>query len=259
MLRFAANLSMLFQEHSFLNRFNAASKEGFEFVEFLFPYGYHVNDLKSALDEHGLRQVLFNLPPGDWDAGERGIACLPSRKDEFRRGLELAMRYAVDLQVPQINCLAGLQPLDIPESLAMDTFLENLDFAANQLASINVKLVFEAINSRIDMPGFFIDTLDKSRHVLRALNNPNIGFQFDLYHMQIMHGDLIKNLQAMWHDVSHIQFADTHGRHEPGTGDIDFESVFTEIKHLGYEGFVSAEYRPKTDTVSSLEWLRTFN
>lgn len=259
MLNFAANLSMLFQEHSFLNRFHAASEQGFKFVEYLFPYDYKVDDLKSALDDNGLKQVLFNLPPGDWDAGERGIACLPSRKDEFKKGLELAMQYAIELQVPQVNCLAGLQPSDLSESLAMDTLLENLDFAANQLASINVKLVFEAINSRIDMPGFFIDTIDKSQHVLRTLNNPNIGFQFDLYHMQIMHGDLLKNLQSMWPDVAHIQFADTMGRHEPGTGDIDFETIFKEIERHEYQGFVGAEYRPKADTVSSLEWLRTFN
>jgi hydroxypyruvate isomerase len=259
MLNFAANISMLFQEHEFMNRFHAASEQGFEFVEYLFPYDYQVSDLRSALDENGLKQVLFNLPPGDWDAGERGIACLPSRTDEFKKGLELAMQYAVALQVPQINCLAGLLPSDLSESLAMDTLLENLDFAANQLASINVKLVFEAINSQIDMPGFFIDTLEKSQHVLRTLNNPNIGFQFDLYHMQIMHGDLLKNLQTMWPDIAHIQFADTQGRHEPGTGDIDFQAVFTEIKKHRYQGFVSAEYRPKTDTVSSLEWLRTFN
>lgn len=259
MLNFAANLSMLFQEHSFLDRFRAASEQGFDFVEYLFPYDHKVDDLKSALNDNGLKQVLFNLPPGDWDAGERGIACLPSRKDEFKKGLELAMQYAVDLQVPQINCLAGLLPSDLSETLAMETFLENLDFAANQLASINVKLVFEAINSRIDMPGFFIDTLDKSRDVLRALNNPNIGFQFDLYHMQIMHGDLLKNLNTMWPDITHIQFADTPGRHEPGTGEIDFKTVFNEIRKKDYRGFVSAEYRPKTDTVSSLEWLRTFN
>lgn len=259
MLKFAANLTMLFQEYAFLNRFQAASEQGFKFVEYLFPYDYQVNDLKSALNDNDLKQVLFNLPPGDWNAGERGIACLPTRKDEFRKGLELAMQYASDLQVPQVNCLAGLKPAELEDSLAMDTFLENLDYAANQLASINVKLVFEAINSRIDMPGFFIDTIEKSQHVLRTLNNPNIGFQFDLYHMQIMHGDLVKTLQIMWPEVAHIQFADTNGRHEPGTGEIEFEAVFNEIRHRGYQGFVSAEYRPKTDTVSSLEWLRTFN
>lgn len=259
MLKFAANLTMLFQEHAFLDRFRAASNEGFSFVEYLFPYEYSSSALKSALDDANLKQVLFNLPPGNWSDGERGIACLPDRQDEFRKGVEQAMVYAEALQVPQINCLAGLKPAHLSEAEAMDTFLKNLDYAANQLASIDVKLVFEAINSRVDMPGFFIDTIDKSREVLAALDHPNIGFQFDLYHMQIMHGDLLTNLDLMWDDISHIQFADTLGRHEPGTGDINFKDVFQRLEERGYSGFVSAEYLPKEDTVSSLGWLRSFN
>ena len=259
MLKFAANLTMLFQEHAFLDRFKAASTEGFRFVEYLFPYEYSASVLKSSLDEANLKQILFNLPPGNWAGGERGIACLPNRQNEFKKGVEQAMIYAEALQVPQINCLAGLKPAHLSDTEAMETFLKNLDYAATQLASINVKLVFEAINSRVDMPGFLIDTIDKSREVLTSLNHPNIGFQFDLYHMQIMHGDLLTNLDLMWDDISHIQFADTSGRHEPGTGDINFKEVFQGLEKRGYSGFVSAEYLPKEDTVSSLGWLRTFN
>lgn len=255
MPKFAANLSMLFKEHAFLDRFEAASTAGFNYIEYLFPYDYPAQELQQRLSEHALKQVLFNLPPGDWNKGERGIACLPDRQDEFKHGVEDAIRYAEQLDVKQINCLAGLCPSMLDQQLAWNTLCENVSYAADQLASAGINLVVEAINSKVDMPGFFLDTLDKSSRLLKDLNHPNLGFQFDLYHMQIMHGDLITSLERAWPDIAHIQFADTPGRHEPGTGTIDFTQIFKYLDDRGYQGYVSAEYLPKTDTVSSLAWL----
>lgn len=259
MPKFAANLSMLFQEHAFLDRFEAASNSGFRHVEYLFPYDYRPEALKELLDQHYLEQVLFNLPPGDWSKGERGIACLPNRRDEFKRGVEQAIHYAEILQVPRVNCLAGILPTNHSNSEAWDCLLDNIEYAADQLKSVDIKLVVEAINSKVDMPGFCLDTIEKSQTLLSQLNHENLGFQFDLYHMHIMHGDLVRSLDQIWPDIAHVQFADSPGRHEPGTGDIDFSTTFKHLDKQGYQGFVSAEYLPKDDTVSSLAWLRTFN
>lgn len=259
MLNFAANLTMLFQEHDFLDRFDAAHKAGFNYVEYLFPYAYTPHELKGRLDQHQVKQVLFNLPPGNWDAGERGIACLPKRVNEFKHGVDQAITYAEVLEVPRLNCLSGLKPGDLEDNQAFDTFVSNLDYAATQLESAGIELVFEAINSKVDMPGFFADTLDISQRILSEVNHPNLGFQFDLYHMQIMHGALVPLLQAHWNSIKHIQFADTPGRHEPGTGTINFSEVFRYLEQANYSGFVSAEYIPKADTVASLGWLQTFN
>lgn len=259
MPKFAANLSMLFQEHAFLDRFEAASNSGFRHIEYLFPYDYRSEALKELLDQHHLEQVLFNLPPGDWNKGERGVACLPNRRDEFKRGVEQAIHYAEVLKVPRVNCLAGILPTDHSSSEAWDCLIENVEYAADQLKSVGIKLVVEAINSKIDMPGFCLDTIEKSQALLNQLNHENLGFQFDLYHMHTMHGDLIRSLDQIWQDIAHVQFADSPGRHEPGTGDIDFSTAFEHLDKQGYTGFVSAEYRPKDDTVSSLAWLRTFN
>jgi len=259
MPKFAANLTMLFQELPFLERFAAASDAGFNYVEYLFPYAYDAQQLKRLLDENALQQVLFNLPPGDWDSGERGIACLPDRQDEFKAGVDSAIHYAHALNVEQVNCLAGLLPSHLDESQAWEVFAENINYAATRLQQANVRLVVEAINSKVDMPGFFLDTIEKSKRLLTELKHPNLGFQFDLYHMHIMHGDLIASLNEIWPFIQHIQFADAPGRHQPGTGNINLAEAILYLDQKGYQGFVSAEYIPKEDTVGSLAWLRTFN
>jgi len=255
MPRFAANLTMLFTEVEFLDRFALAARSGFSGVEFLFPYAYAASDITERLQQHGLTQVLFNLPPGNWDAGERGIACLPDRVDEFRRGVELALQYATALGCAQLNCLAGLKPDHVSNEMAWQTLRENVRYAAEMLEPHGVTLMLEAINSRIDMPGFFLDSSAKVRALIDEVQHPNIKFQYDIYHMQIMEGDIIRRLQELHPYIGHIQFADNPGRHEPGTGELNFPVIFKALDTIGYKGWVSAEYRPGKSTLESLSWL----
>ncbi len=255
MPRFAANLTMLFTEVSFLERFRKAKEHGFDYVEFLFPYEWPSDVLRKHLDEFSLQQVLFNLPPGNWAKGERGIACHPDRSEEFKKGVDLAIRYAHDLGVHQINCLAGLKPENVSSEEANQTLLENLNFAADQLAKEDIRLLIEPINSRIDMPGFFLDTMDKAFSLLSKLGNDNLRLQFDFYHMQIMHGDVIRLFQTHQEQIAHIQFADNPGRHEPETGELNYDNIFAAIDNSPYSGWVSAEYRPAKSTPDSLSWF----
>ncbi|MGB2249043.1 MAG: hydroxypyruvate isomerase [Alcanivorax sediminis] len=255
MPRFAANLTMLFNEQPFLDRFHAAAQAGFRGVEYLFPYDWEASELAGKLEQHGLEQVLFNLPPGDWEGGERGIACLPDRIEEFREGVFEALEYAKALGCPRINCLAGLQPATMPDQVAFETLVENLRFAADILAADDIMLTVEAINSRVDMPGFFLDTSRAAMAAIEEAGRDNLRLQFDIYHMQVMEGDLCRSLSELCPHIGHIQFADNPGRHEPGTGEIRFDHVFAHIDSLDYDGWVSAEYRPLTDTKSSLGWF----
>ena len=256
MPRFAANLSLLFTELPFLDRFAAAADAGFQGVEYLFPYDWPASSLAEKLQQHHLTQVLFNLPPGDWQAGERGIACLPDRVEEFREGVFQALEYAEVLDCQRMNCLAGIRPDSLPADVAFQTLVENLRFAADLLAAKGMTLTVEAINSKVDMPGFFVDTSLAAMTVIEAAGRENIRFQFDLYHMQIMEGDLCRSLSRLCPHIGHIQFADNPGRHEPGTGEIHFDRVFAHLDALDYQGWVSAEYRPQQDTETSLGWFR---
>jgi len=256
MPRFAANLSMLFTELPFLDRFAAAAEAGFQGVEFLFPYDWPATTLAETLRQHHLTQVLFNLPPGDWQAGERGIACLPDRVEEFREGVFQALEYADALDCQRINCLAGIRPASLPFDVAFQTLVENLRFAADLLAAKGITLTVEAINSKVDMPGFLLDTSSTAMAAIDAAGRDNIRLQFDLYHMQIMEGDLCRSLSRLCPHIGHIQFADSPGRHEPGSGEIHFDTVFAHIDALDYQGWVSAEYRPLGDTEASLDWFR---
>lgn len=255
MPHFAANLSLLYTELPFLDRFAAAAADGFHGVEYLFPYPWPPEELAQRLQAHDLTQVLFNLPPGNWDAGERGIACLPDRVEEFRQGVGQAIVYAQGLNCRRINCLAGLKPEALSDELARETLIANLRWAARQLAAEGVTLMVEAINSRVDMPGFFLDTAEKTLSVIEAAGESNIRLQYDLYHMQIMSGDLIRSLHQYLPQIGHVQFADNPGRHEPGTGEINFNRIFNALDDMGYSGWVSAEYHPSAATSASLSWL----
>lgn len=256
MPRFAANLAMLFTEQPFLERFSAAANAGFQGVEYLFPYEWPMDTLAHKLQAHSLTQVLFNLPSGDWAAGERGIACLPDRVEEFREGVFQALEYARALDCQRLNCLAGLRPASLPFDVAFQALVENLRFAADLLAARGMTLMVEAINSKVDMPGFFLDTSLTAMAAIDAAGRDNIRLQFDLYHMQIMEGDLCRSLSRLCPHIGHIQFADNPGRHEPGSGEIHFDTVFAHIDALDYQGWVSAEYRPRKNTVTSLDWFR---
>ncbi|MHA7926928.1 MAG: hydroxypyruvate isomerase [Marinobacter sp.] len=255
MPRFAANLSMLFTEVDFPERFAMARAAGFEGVEYLFPYAYPKELLSQMLSDNQLTQVLFNLPPGDWEAGERGIACLPDRVEEFRAGVDRAIEYARALGCRQLNCLAGPKPASIADDIAWQTLVDNVAWAAARLADEGITLCLEAINSRVDMPGFVLDTSGKVLELIEEVDVDNVRLQYDLYHMQIMEGDLVRSMECLLPWIGHIQFADNPGRHEPGTGEINFSNVFEAIDALGYDGWVSAEYRPTGATSDSLGWF----
>ena len=255
MPKFAANLSMLFTEQPFLERFKAASEHGFEFIEYLFPYEWPAELLAKQLQRHKLQQVLFNLPPGNWGAGERGIACLPDRIAEFETGIDQAINYAKILGVTQVNCLAGLAPKHIEHRILWQTFCSNIDYAAQRFQEHGITLLIEPINSKVDMPHFFIDTLEKVLNIISELKHSNIKIQFDIYHMQIMQGNIIRSLEKHLTSIAHIQFADNPGRHEPGTGELNFNTIFKYLDKLNYTGYVSAEYVPLQNTSRSLHWF----
>ncbi|WP_342631394.1 hydroxypyruvate isomerase [Marinobacter alkaliphilus] len=259
MPRFVANLSMLFTEVPFLERFARARAAGFTAVEYLFPYDWPAEQLAEQLWEQGLTQVLFNLPPGDWQAGERGIACLPDRVEEFRAGVDQGIAYTRVLGNRQLNCLAGLKPADLDEQTAWETLVANVQYAADRFAEAGLTLCLEAINSRVDMPGFMLDTTGKVMALIEELDADNVRLQYDVYHMQIMEGDVIRTMECLLPWIGHIQFADNPGRHEPGTGEINFSNVFAALDRMGYQGWVSAEYRPSLETEDTLSWFRSAN
>ena len=255
MPRFAANLTMLFNELPFLERFEAAAQAGFDAVEFLFPYPYAIADLKDRLNANGLALVLHNLPAGDWDAGERGIACLPDRRGEFRDGVARAIEYASALGVPQVNCLAGKAPAGIDDAALHETFVGNLRHAAAELQRANIKLLIEPINT-FDIPGFYLNRTAQALALIAEVGSDNLFVQYDLYHAQRMEGELIATLQKHLARIAHIQLADNPGRHEPGTGEINYANVFKALDRLGYRGWVGCEYKPATTTEAGLGWLR---
>jgi hydroxypyruvate isomerase len=247
MPRFAANLTFLFGEHPFLERFAAARAAGFTRVEYMFPYDYDAGELRALLDEHGLDQVQFNLPAGDWAAGDRGIAADPARVDEFRAGVEQALTYARALEVSRINCLAGKRG-------DRDTLVANVRHAAQRLAEDGRTLLVEPVNTR-DVPGFLVATNGEAIRLMDEVGAPNLQLQFDIYHTQVMEGDLVNRLRALLSRIGHVQLADNPGRHQPGTGEIDFAFVLGELDAMGYDGVVGLEYVPEPDTLTSLSWL----
>ena len=252
---FAANLTMLFNEVPFMERFARAAEAGFRFVEYLFPYEYPAQDLKAQLDRHGLRQVLFNLPAGDWARGDRGIASDPGRIEAFRGGVAQAVDYALALGVGQVNCLAGKRVPGVTDAAHLETLAGNLKHAARELAGHGLRLLVEPIN-HFDMPGFLINRSDQALALLETVGEPNVFLQFDVYHAQREEGELAATLRNHLARIGHIQVADNPGRHQPGTGEINYPFLFAEMDRLGYRGHVGLEYIPSPDTASSFGWMK---
>jgi len=253
MPRFAANLTMLFNEVPFLDRFERAAKAGFEAVEFLFPYAHRPQEIASRLESHGLKLVLHNLPAGDWDAGERGIACHPDRVDDFRAGVGRAIEYAQALGVPQLNCLAGKAPAGIDDATLRRTLVGNLRFAAAELKRAGLRLLVEPINT-YDIPGFYVNRTEQALAILDEVGADNAFVQYDIYHAQRMEGELAATLQKHLARIGHVQLADNPGRHEPGTGEINYRWLFAHIDRIGYTGWIGCEYKPAADTEAGLGW-----
>lgn len=256
MPKFAANLTMLFNEVPFLERFAAARAAGFEAVEYLFPYAYDKNELAGLLKTHCLKQVLHNLPAGNWDGGERGIACHPDRVEEFRAGVDKAIDYATALGCPQVNCLAGKVPAGVTREQAHATFVANLKFAADKLKKAGLRLLVEPINS-YDIPGFFLNYTAQAAAILEEVGSDNLYIQYDLYHAQRMEGELAATVQKHLARIAHVQLADNPGRNEPGTGEMNYPFLFRHLEAIGYTGWIGCEYKPKTTTVEGLGWIKT--
>ncbi|MBK8889181.1 MAG: hydroxypyruvate isomerase [Dechloromonas sp.] len=255
MPKFAANLSLLFTDVPFCERFARATAAGFTGVEYLFPYEYPASDIADWLRANDLEQVLFNLSAGDWAAGERGLACLPHRQGEFAESVEQALGYAVALDCRRLHCMAGLRPAGASEAELTEAFVANLRFAADRLATVGVTVMIEPINSRVDMPGYWLDDVAKGFRLLEAVDRSNVKLQYDIYHAQIIAGDLARTLEANIHRIGHVQIADNPGRHEPGSGEINYPFVFGLLDRLGYDGWVGCEYKPLTTTEAGLGWL----
>ncbi len=257
MPKFNANLTMLFNEVDFLDRFEAAAQAGFKGVEYLFPYPYPKQQLVERLKKHGLTQVLHNLPAGDWAAGERGIAVIPGREGEFQDGVGQAIEYATALNCKQVNCLAGIPPQGAAADKVRQTFVANLAFAADKLQGAGIRLLIEPCNTR-DIPGFYLNRTQQALEVMREVGSANLFLQYDIYHMQIMEGDLAPTIERNLGSIRHLQLADNPGRNEPGTGEIHYPFLFGFIDRLGYDGWIGCEYKPKGKTVDGLAWVKPY-
>ncbi|OJA77649.1 hydroxypyruvate isomerase [Burkholderia ubonensis] len=257
MPRFAANLSMMYNEYAFLERFAAAAHDGFKAVEYLFPYNFAAEDIREHLDQHGLTQALFNAPPGDWAAGERGIASLPGREDEFRRSIDTALDYARVLGNTKLHVMAGLIAPGQDRARHRATYVANLAHAAQAAFAHGITILVEPINQR-DMPGYFISRQDDAHAICAEVRAPNLKVQFDCYHCQIVEGDLAMKLKRDFTGIGHIQIAGVPERHEPDLGELNYPYLFDLIDALGYDGWIGCEYRPKAGTSNGLGWLKPY-
>ncbi len=257
MFKFAANLSLLFTEVPFMERFNAAKRAGFNYVEFMFPYDYEIDEIKKKLEKNDLKLILFNLPCGNWEKGDRGTAVNPNRRKEFREGVKKAAAVASVLGVPQINCLVGNKCTDFSEEEVRKNLIENLGYAAEELGRNNIKLLIEAVN-HINMPDFAIHKVKDAVELIYEVNNPNIFLQYDVYHAAKEKEDQKFILENYFDKTAHIQVADSPDRHQPGTGNIDYKYIFNFIKNSDYKGYISMEYVPDPDTLTSLKWIDKF-
>ena len=257
MPKFCANLTMLWNELDFTDRFAAAARAGFKGVEYLFPYNHDKNRLAEQLRQHRLTQVLHNLPAGNWAQGERGIACHPRRVAEFQDGVGKAIEYAQALGCKQVNCLAGIRPSQVDPGLARETYIRNLQFAAPLLHDAGIKLLIEPVNTR-DIPGFFLNNSKQAFDIIKAVGSDNLFLQYDIYHAQVMEGDLARTIEANLALIPHLQLADNPGRNEPGTGEINYPFLFQHIDRIGYGGWIGCEYKPKTTTDAGLGWIKPY-
>jgi 2-dehydrotetronate isomerase len=257
MPHFAANLSLMYVELPFLDRFAAAARDGFTAVEFLFPYEHEAEDLAARLQANGLTQALFNLPPGDWAAGDRGMACQPGREAEFAAGLEQALRYAKATGCQRLHAMAGLLPAGVSPERARAVYVDNLRIAARRCAAHGVTLLIEPINTR-DMPGYFLNYQQQAHDMVAEVGDSHLKVQMDWYHCQIMEGDVCRRLEKHFAGVGHIQIAGVPDRHEPDEGELHHPYLFDRLDALGYEGFVGCEYRPRAGTSAGLGWLRRY-
>lgn len=257
MPKFSANLSMLFTEADFMDRFERSARAGFKAVEYMFPYAYEAERLREKLEQYALKQVLFNLPAGDWEKGERGIAVMLDRVEEFKGGVEKALRYAKALGCPRVNCLVGLTPSGISEETVRKTLVANLRYAAETLGKEQINLLVEALNTR-DIPGSYLTHTAQVVSLLSEVGSPNLFIQYDIYHMQVMEGNLTLTIRENLERIGHIQLADNPGRHEPGTGEINYANLFRFIDEAGYKGFIGCEYRPAGKTEDGLDWLKPY-
>lgn len=258
MPRFSANLSMLFTEVPFLDRFAAAAKGGFKGVEYVGPYDYPPEQIAELLHSNGLTQVLFNMPAGNWSAGERGLGCLPDRVGEFQDSVETTIRYAKALGTSQVNCLSGVKPNDVSAEKAEETFIANLRFAAEQLKAAGVLLISEPINF-YDMPGFFLNRSAQAMAIFDKVGSDNLKLQYDIYHMQRMEGELANTIERLMPRIGHFQIAGNPKRTEPDQGEINYPFLFDLIDGLGYDGWIGAEYKPVAKTEDGLGWLARFS
>ena len=257
MPKFAANLTMLFNEQPFLERFGAAARNGFKGVEFLVPYDFEPQQLHQQLQQHKLEMVLHNLPAGNWAGGERGIACHPGRVGEFEQGVETALAYASVLGTQRINCLVGIQPEGVSAADARATLVRNLKFAAAALKQAGIPLLVEPINT-FDIPGFFLSGTCQGLELIESVGSDNLFLQYDIYHMQRMEGELANTIRNHLPVIRHIQLADNPGRFEPGTGEINYSYLLNFLDEIGYEGWVGCEYKPKAGTEAGLGWRNAY-
>jgi len=254
-LKFSANLSFLYPDKPFLERFAAAAADGFPAVEYLGPYADPKEKVAETLQTAGLKQALFNVPSGDWAGGERGIASHPDRVEEFRAGIATALDYARALDCPKVNVISGLVKPGADLQQLEDTLVDNLKYAAARCADAGIKLLIEPINTR-DIPGFFLTTTRQAERILDRVGHDNLYIQYDVYHMQVMQGDLIPTYERLRDRIAHVQIADNPGRNEPGTGEINYRFVFAALDRLGYDGYVGCEYKPKAGTSEGLGWMK---
>jgi hydroxypyruvate isomerase len=256
MPKFATNLTMMFAEWAFLDRFKIAADAGFEAVEFLFPYEHPPETIANELRQNGLKQALFNLPPGDWAKGERGLAALPERREEFQKSVQIALNYANQLQVPSLHVMSGLA--DKANKLNLVAYCTALEFACGAAAPFGINIVIEPINSR-DMPGYFLNDFNFATNLIAELALPNLKLQYDIYHRQIIHGDVMMSLEKLMPIIGHVQIASVPKRNEPLSGELNDARIFQHLDALGYQGFVGCEYRPANGTVAGLDWLNQYH